>query len=605
MARFKERNLNLDDNEKIFFGTSENNEMGYIPSANKVMISENIGLSAYPPVADEDMVPKKYADRLQWVLGDDTMEPTGFVDYWQHSVMTFDDATRTFTISPTGYPGGDYDIYLQGRKFTITEPASGQISDTEGLHFIWFERLGTDTQVPSASLLITNSFLDLCQYTFVAIIHWDTTNQKQILFGEERHGITMDCSTHEYLHTTVNTRYRSGLSLTVAASGNPSGFDGSADIQAEVGISDGELMDEDILIDITHSATPTQQWEQILDPVAWLPIYYRDGALGNWRISKATQFPLLYSASQATSGLAYTRPAWNNPDGPFTLDEATNGYFFSTWVLGTNDLTEPVAIICGQREDANLEDALNNNTFGSISFGTFPFTEFKMLYRITWETQTAYGNTPKAVIRNVTDFRSVTNLPTGQPVSQVHGSLAGRTDANQHPADAISTDQSSWTGNLSGGSVDDVQEALDVFDQYIPPAGAGVSILPPTVDLTVSGVTTTVPVTANDTGFGAALFLESDALFYEADASGIGTMPCHVLAAEAGVGPSIEVLVFGYIRDDTWSWTPGAEVYVSTTDGELTETQPAVSGDIVQVAGWAFSPTILFFDRDKTTVEVA
>ena len=39
MARFKERNLNLDDNEKIFFGTSENNEMGYIPSANKVMIS--------------------------------------------------------------------------------------------------------------------------------------------------------------------------------------------------------------------------------------------------------------------------------------------------------------------------------------------------------------------------------------------------------------------------------------------------------------------------------------------------------------------------------------------------------------------------------------
>jgi hypothetical protein len=435
-----------------------------------------------------------------------------------------------------------------------------------------------------------------------AIIHWDSTNQKQILFGEERHGVTMDCSTHEYLHTTVNTRYRSGLSMTVAASGNPSGFDGSVDPQAEVGVSDGMLMDEDILIDITHNITPTQQWEQILDPIAWMPIYYRDGALGDWRVSKASQFPLLYAASQATSGLGYTRPAWNNPDGPFTLDEATDEYFFSTWIMGTNDLTEPVAVICGQREDPNLEDALNNNTFGSLSFGTFPFAEFKMLYRITWETQTAYGNTPKAVIRDVTDFRSVTSLPTGQPQVQVHGSLSGRDEINQHPADAISTDNTSWTGNLSAG-VDDVQDALDVFDQYIPPEG-GLSIIPPTTDLTVSGITTTVPVTANDTGFGAALFLESDALFYEADASGISTMPCHVLAAEAGVGPDILVLLFGYIRDDTWAWTPGAGVYVSTTDGELTESQPAVSGDIVQVVGWAYSPTILFFDRDKTTIEV-
>ena len=81
-------------------------------------------------------------------------------------------------------------------------------------------------------------------------------------------------------------------------------------------------------------------------------------------------------------------------------------------------------------------------------------------------------------------------------------------------------------------------------------------------------------------------------------------MPCHVIAAEAGDGTAKEVMTFGYARNDAWSWTPGADIYVDTTAGELTETQPAVSGDIVQVAGWAFSSTIIFFDRDKTTIEV-
>jgi len=444
---------------------------------------------------------------------------------------------------------------------------------------------------------------NICEHALTAIVHWDVTNQKEIIFGEERHGVTMDCATHDYLHTTVNTRYRSGLTLTVVASGNPSGFSGATDDEAEFSVSDGMLMDEDILIDIMNSATPTDMWEQKLNPLAYAPTYYRAGLLGNWSISEADEFPLLWSGSQATSAAAFTRPAWNNPDGPFTLDEVTNTYFFSTWVLGTNDLSEPVASICGQREDSNLEDALNNNTLSDISWGTFPFTEFKILYRVTWETVSAYGNQPKAVIRDVTDFRAVTSLPTGQPSVTVHGSLAGRSEANQHPADAISGDNTSWTGNLSAG-VDDVQEALDVFDQYLPPTGGGLNIVPPDTDLTVNGITTTVPVTANDTGFGAALFQKSDALFYEADASGISTMPCHVLAAEAGVGPDIEVLVLGYIRDDSWSWTPGADIYIDTIDGELTEIQPAVTGDIVQVAGWAFSSTILFFDRDKTTIEV-
>jgi hypothetical protein len=410
----------------------------------------------------------------------------------------------------------------------------------------------------------------------------------------------MDCHTHEYLHTTVNTRYRSGLTLTIAATGTPSGFDGSSNDQAEVDISDGKCADEDIVIDIVNSASPANQWEQVLSPIAYLPIYYRSGALGYWRISDADEFPLLHAGSEATSGFGYTRAAWNDPSNNFSLSEVTSGYYFATWVMATNDLDEPVAVICGQREDASLEAAENGNTFDSITFGTFPFTEFKMLYRIIWQTADSYGNTPKAVIRDIEDYRSVASLPTGQPIALVHGSLAGRAESAQHPASAISVDNSLWTGNLSAG-VDEVQEALDAFDQYVPPQG-GLQIVPPTTDLAWSGITTTVTVSANDTGFSAALYRASDA-FYEADASDISTMPCHCLALEIGTGLK-EVLMFGYIRDDSWSWTPGADIYVDTDAGELTETQPSVSGDIVQVIGWAFDSNIIFFDRDKTTTEV-
>ena len=603
MARFKERNLKLDDAEKILFGTADKNDMKYSPTVDRVMLTENFGVSAYPPVLETDMVPKKYVDdeidEYAYGLGDDTYEPTGFVRFWNHSVMSFDESTRTFTIEPTGYPGGNYEIYLHGRKFTEITQKSVQISDVEGLHFIYFELLTSPSL--SANLVSSTTPWDICEHCLTAIIHWDVTNQEAIIFGEERHGITMDCATHDYLHNTVNTRYRSGLTLTTVASGTPSGFDGSTDDQAEVEVTDGKLSDEDILISILNSAAPSNRWEQKLSPIAYLPVYYRTGASGYWRKSKADTFPLIWSGSEPTSGGAYTLPIWNDPDNNFSLTEVTSGYYFATWVIGTNDLEQPVAVLAGQREDSTLEAAESGNSLSSYGFGSFPFTEFKMLYRLIWQAADSYGNTPKAVIRDIEDYRTVSSLPTGQPVVQIHGSLEGRSDPGQHPASAISVDQISFTGNLSGGGYPDVQDALEAFDQYTPPI-AGLQIVPPETDLTGNGITTTVTVSANDTGFGAALFRDSDA-FYEADASDISTMPCHALALEAGVGEK-EVLVFGYIRDDSWSWTPGADIYVDTDAGELTETQPSVSGDIVQVIGWAYESNIIFFDRDKTTTEV-
>jgi hypothetical protein len=127
----------------------------------------------------------------------------------------------------------------------------------------------------------------------------------------------------------------------------------------------------------------------------------------------------------------------------------------------------------------------------------------------------------------------------------------------------------------------------------------------PGSDLTASGDTTTMNVTGNTVGIGSALYMTSggDGLD-EADADWFATMPCRVLALETGTGQDKSVLLKGFIRNDSWSWTPGLSVYVSTTVGTLTQTPPAGSGDQVQTVGWAHRSNVLYFDPDKTVVEI-
>ena len=51
-----------------------------------------------------------------------------------------------------------------------------------------------------------------------------------------------------------------------------------------------------------------------------------------------------------------------------------------------------------------------------------------------------------------------------------------------------------------------------------------------------------------------------------------------------------------FVRDDTWAWTIGAELYVSTTPGAMTETAPVGASDIVRVVGYAVSADVIYFN---------
>ena len=98
-----------------------------------------------------------------------------------------------------------------------------------------------------------------------------------------------------------------------------------------------------------------------------------------------------------------------------------------------------------------------------------------------------------------------------------------------------------------------------------------------------SGSTALMTVDVNTVGFGAALHIDTDGNLVDATASG---SKCQYMAMETGTGSKI-VLRDGFVRDDTWNWVVGEDIYLSEALGTLTQTAPTTSGVLVQYIGLA------------------
>jgi len=102
------------------------------------------------------------------------------------------------------------------------------------------------------------------------------------------------------------------------------------------------------------------------------------------------------------------------------------------------------------------------------------------------------------------------------------------------------------------------------------------------------------------------LYLKSDGSYWKADADAATTMPGVVLCTgNANAGQAGPLLVRGFARDDTWTWTVGGLIYVDTTAGSLTQTAPSATGDQVQILGYAKTADVIFFNPMYNMVEIA
>jgi len=374
-----------------------------------------------------------------WVtetLGDVTGDPHGFLNQTD-TTISFDDGTLTFTIAPVG---ANFSYYYQGAQVTKLASENKVITNTDGLHFIYYDA--------AAALQDSLTPWNLETHVPIATVHWNTTTTEGEL-GEERHTVTLDWRTHLYLHRANGTRYIDGLTV----SGYVLNSDNDNDVT--IGVSDGTIYDEDISIDIKHAAVPSQFFEQILADPAQIPVYYREGASGYWRKDTATTFYFKNTAAGMVN--------WNEDTGAtWQQTEATNGYHVAYWLFATNHVENPVIALQGQRQDNNLPGARENNTLPNFTFGTLPFQEMKVLYRIILQTSTSFGGTRKAKIQDVADFRSITNLPAGSFVPITHASL-GDLSTSGHPADVLDLDTTNFNGILSATDTE-VQTAMETID---------------------------------------------------------------------------------------------------------------------------------------------
>ena len=93
--------------------------------------------------------------------------------------------------------------------------------------------------------------------------------------------------------------------------------------------------------------------------------------------------------------------------------------------------------------------------------------------------------------------------------------------------------------------------------------------------------------------------VEADASAY-ATARVIGIAPAAISDTATGT-----ILLQGFIRDDTWTWTPGSTLYLSETAGAMTHTAPSTDGAFVQVVGTALSPDVVYINPSMDVIERA
>lgn len=354
-------------------------------------------------------------------------EPIGFADRAESTVsFTNSSPDRTFTITPVG---SYFDVWCKGVRYRKTVAESIQITASNGPHNIYYSASGV--------LSTKTGFFDLENEAPVASIYWNSSTSSSVLFGDERHGVTLDWATHEYLHRTRGAAIASGFNATNFTTTG----DGSNNADAQIDIGNGTFFDEDIEVAITHSATPTvNTWQQRLQGGAYIPMFYMTGS-SVWTKDVATQYPMKY-------GTAAYYNYYNSGTGSWSAELLGSNKYGITWIVASNNLNEPIVGILGQAEYNNIGDA-EEVVWADMTLTGVPIYEFKVLYKIIYQTNSSYTNVPSSHLVSVTDLRSATSFASGIPSTPTadHGLLTGLED-DDHPQYVLAAGDT-MTGSLT------------------------------------------------------------------------------------------------------------------------------------------------------------
>ena len=383
-----------------------------------------------------------------------TKEPNGVEDITR-STISFNNSTRIFSIAPVSEP---FNIWCKGIKYSFSSAQIIQIPSTTGMYYIYFSENGI--------LSVKTSYFEWGIDTPIAYVYWNSDDLTAYFVADERHGITMDWATHEYLHRTRGAAIAQGFSLSNYSTTGT----GALNSDAQFDIENGTFFDEDLEVNIQHSNTPVSNtWEQKLQGPANIPVFYLTG--NSWKAATATD----YAVKQGTSRIQYNVLSGGNWT---TQDVPTDTWYTTSWVIATNNINYPIICILGQSATNKITDQ-HSLSFLDLALPEFPVIEFRPLWKIIWQTDSEYQNTPKARIAEVYDIRELSSAGSGLPVSD-HGSLTGLTDDDHLQYVHISEPRTisanhTITGNTTfSGGIKDTQQSLGLAGQYLSSTGTGV-----------------------------------------------------------------------------------------------------------------------------------
>lgn len=295
---------------------------------------------------------------------------TGFPNRTDTS-FSFNNGTLDFTITGSGYS-----IFINGKIYTdsVGTPLDKIVTlpDITGMYWIYYDLTGgiPELKYNSGSSPGFNKCL-------VGTVYWNTTINKSLV-GDERHWMGRDQFNHEYMHETRGSAYAYGLTGTFTST--------------TLSITAGEFYDEDIEHEILLVQTKCD-------------VLYKNGSSDyEWDEDVTTYYKL--------NG---TSLRYNNVNA---LADVPNGKFVAMWIFVTNSSTRPIISIIGQRIDSTISEARTNNTLESLSLGTLPIAEMKILYRIILRQ-----NISSHTYMETADYRVITSLPTSNFVSTDHLAL--------------------------------------------------------------------------------------------------------------------------------------------------------------------------------------
>jgi len=108
-----------------------------------------------------------------------------------------------------------------------------------------------------------------------------------------------------------------------------------------------------------------------------------------------------------------------------------------------------------------------------------------------------------------------------------------------------------------------------------------------------------------DVVLGTLCYFKSDGKFWKTDANAEATSKGFLALAQETISADATGIFMTKGKQIAGGVSTGSEYFISGTAGAFSSTKPSSSGDIVRLIGYALGSTSLYFDPDKTYVEVA